>query len=198
MLRTARLVASIIVSYGVAIGTIGYLILPPASPPPATPSPTTAVRAQPTEPRQQAISGKPVRIVIPSHNIDLPVDDGIYAVDGSWTLSDTRAQFALMSTQPNDQAGNTFIYGHGTEIVFGKLAKQPPTSDTQAHIYTSNGWEFTYIFRDSRDLTPTDTEILKDTASGSPRLTVQTCTGVWSEWRTMFTFVFSQVARSDA
>lgn len=181
------------------IGLAGYILSPTlsfAEQPkhrvseisPAPPKPADA-------PKLTLVSGKPTRIVIPDYAIDLPIDEGIYANDGSWTLSETHAQFAVMTAWANNHAGNTFVYGHGTNEVFGKLASTAPTPATTAQLYTDNGQVFSYRFQESHNLAPDDTGILDDTASGPPRLTVQTCTGVWNEWRTMFVFAFDAVKK---
>src|SRR5581483_3056540 len=73
-------------------------------------------------PKKPVTSGRPIRIVIPSLNIDLPVDEGFYnESDGSWTLSGYHAQFAMLSQLANDYSGNTFIYGHNNPYVFEHL-----------------------------------------------------------------------------
>lgn len=129
---------------------------------------------------------------LPSH---VPIDDGSYnANDGSWTLSDTHAQFATMTQPANDHAGTTFIYGHGTDAVFGKIGSSSPPSGTIAEITTDNGHVFTYVLQAVKNYEPSDTSVLQDTTSGQPRLVVQTCTGAFSEWRTMFIFTFEKVS----
>jgi len=142
----------------------------------------------------KVISGTPVRIVIASSGIDLPLDQGDYnPADDSWTLSETHAQFAVMSSLPNNHAGMTFVYGHGTDAVFGKIGTNHPPAGTTAELYTDNGHIFTYTLQTVKDYEPTDTSLLDNTATGSPRLVVQTCTGIFSEWRTMFIFSFKDV-----
>jgi hypothetical protein len=149
---------------------------------------------KPTALPPKVFSGKPVRIVIAAAGIDLPIDDGIYnSSDGSWTLSDTRAQFALLSRLANDHAGTTFVYGHGTDAVFGKIGNNPPAIGTIAELHTDNDHIFTYSLQTVKNYEPSDTSIFDDMSSGSPQLIVQTCTGAFSEWRTMFTFRFEKV-----
>lgn len=196
MLRRVRFIASITALYALTLGAVGYLALP-SQPSALSHTTSVATSAPPTQSRPTVISGKPVRITIPEYNIDLRIDEGVYSTDGSWTLSDTNAQFALISTEPNNHAGNTFIYGHGTDEVFGKLAKQPIAPGTAAHVHTATGALFSYLFEKSHDTTPEDTKIFEDTASGPPRLTIQTCTGIWSEWRTMFSFTFDKVEKDQ-
>jgi LPXTG-site transpeptidase (sortase) family protein len=131
------------------------------------------------------ITGKPVRIVIPSQNIDLPVDEGFYNEENnSWTLSAYRAQFARLSNFANDAEGNTFIYGHNNKFVFGPI-KNIQQSD-QAVVYTDNNHTFYYEFENTYAVSPENTSILS--YEGPPILTVQTCSGNWNEQRQMYTF----------
>lgn len=138
--------------------------------------------------------GKPIRITIPERGIDLKVNDGYYDKSTkTWSLTETDAHYAVMSSIANDHAGTTFIYGHGTDAVFGKIGTNPPPKGSIAQLHTNNGHVFTYKLEHVVDLKPTDTWVLGDTTSGQPRLIVQTCTGAMSEWRTMFVFSFSEV-----
>lgn len=133
-----------------------------------------------------------MRIVIPAAAIDLPIVDGNYnEADGSWTLNDTVAQFATISTLANDTSGNTFVYGHGTDLVFARLAASQLPIGSQALIYTDNNRVFSYTFQSMRDLTPDDTAVFDYV--GPSILTVQTCTGMFSEWRTLYQFNFEKV-----
>lgn len=148
----------------------------------------------PARPAKVVISGRPIRVVIPNSNIDLPVDEGYYnEADHSWTLSGYHAQFAMMSTVANDTAGNTFIYGHNNNYVFGALRHVTPAVGANALLYTDNGHIFSYRFRDARSLTPDDTSVLD--YQGPPLLTIQTCTGSVDEWRTLYTFTFERVVQ---
>jgi len=157
--------------------------------------PVTTPR-KPAESRFVVVSGKPVRITIPDYAIDLAIDEGNYnPADSSWTLSDTNAQFATFTALANNHTGNTFIYGHATDIVFGKLAAAMPPVGTIALIYTDNNHVFSYRFSDAKTLTPSNTSVFDDTKSGKPTLTIQTCTGIFSEWRTMYRFDFIKVEK---
>lgn len=140
----------------------------------------------------EEIAGRPVRIVIPASNVDLPVDEGYYdSSSNSWTLSGYHAQFAMISTLANNVAGDTFIYGHNNNYVFGALRHVMPAVDARALIYTDNGHIFVYKFQKSFSLAPSDTSVLS--YSGPPIMTIQTCTGSINEWRTMYRFDFVKV-----
>jgi LPXTG-site transpeptidase (sortase) family protein len=139
------------------------------------------------------ISGKPVRITIPDVNIDLPVDEGYYdKSSGTWTVSPNHAQFAVMTMPANNRAGTTFIYGHGTDAVFGKIGENPPPVGTIAQIYTDNNHIFSYQLQSVHNYNPKDTSLLDNVTNGPPQLLVQTCTGIYSQWRTMFLFTLEK------
>jgi LPXTG-site transpeptidase (sortase) family protein len=150
----------------------------------------TEVAKQAPEP--SVTSGHPVRVVAPTVNVDMPVVDGFYnAASGDWTLNDDKAQFASMTTEPNTKAGQTFIYGHATQRVFGKLLNMH-TND-QVYVYTSNGYKFVYTLKQTEVVTPQNTNILSYT--GAPRLLLQTCVGTFSESRKFFILEFTQVEK---
>lgn len=148
----------------------------------------------PSVPQVPTISGRPVRIVIPDSGVDLPVDPGYYdAATDSWTLSGYHAQFAMSSTLANNRAGETFLYGHNNNYVFGALRHNTPAGGSEALIYTDNGHIFAYRFMGSESVGPDDVSVLS--YSGSPILTIQTCTGSLNEWRTMFRYNFDRIVQ---
>ncbi len=143
-------------------------------------------------PRVVRVAGQPVRVVIPASGVDLPVDPGQYnPADGSWTLSGLRAQFATSSSPANNIAGDTFIYGHNNNSVFGALRHNTPVRGATALIYTDNGHVLSYAFVFAKNLRPDDTSVLR--YSGPPVMTIQTCTGSFNEWRTLYRFHFEKV-----
>jgi LPXTG-site transpeptidase (sortase) family protein len=150
----------------------------------AQPAPVPAqVAPKPQGP--DIIQGEPTRIVIPSVNIDIPVTDGYYnAAAKVWTLTLDKAQYAVMTPQPNNKSGNTFIYGHNRAQVFNRLPRIQ--AGAIATIYTDNGHVFTYTFRDSRTTDPSDASLFE--YEGAPILTLQTCTGLLYQNRQLFTF----------
>jgi LPXTG-site transpeptidase (sortase) family protein len=144
---------------------------------------------KPIAPEVKIVSGKPIRILIPDLNIDLPVDEGNYdPTDNSWTLSGYHAQFATPSMPANDHDGNTFIYGHNNKYVFGSLKHIIP--GTVAKIYTDNDHIFSYIFESTVTVVPEDVSILN--YKGPSIMTIQTCSGAWNEQRQMFKFNFDK------
>lgn len=142
-------------------------------------------------PTPQKIEGKPVRIQIPSLNLDLQVINGYYYEKSrSWTLTNDKVQYATITPLANNQAGNTFIYGHNRPGVFSTLRKIK--IGEQAIITTDNGHQFTYVFRSSLETDPNDASLF--TYQGSPILTLQTCSGLWYQNRQLFTFDLEKVS----
>lgn len=160
----------------------------------ATPT-TSETASAPTEVVKEevapdSISGHPVRVVAPTVGVDMNVVDGFYNRDkNEWTLNDDKAMFGTMTTEPNNKSGQTFIYGHATQKVFGKLLNMH--AGDQVEVYTSNGYKFTYTLKETEVVTPQNTGILAYT--GSPRLLLQTCVGTFSENRKFFILDFTKV-----
>ena len=138
--------------------------------------------------------GHPERIDVPSVGISLPVIDGTYdASTKTWQVSNEEALFDASSTLPNSHSGNTFMYGHATNHVFGPLLKIQP--DALAIVTTDTGFVFTYKLTSHEVVDPTNTAVLN--YSGPSRLMLQTCTGpTLSEYRQLFYFSYVSHSRS--
>lgn len=189
-----------VLSFCLAFGVIGamlgspYLVSQQTSTQQIPPSTVPSAEAKQSHSR---ISGKPIRITVPSGGVDLLVQNGSYnASTNTWELSDDKAMYSDISVLPNNINGLTFIYGHGTDRVFGKIGNKNPPRGSEAYIYTDNGLVFTYGLKSVQNLKPHDTWILKDKQVGPPRLIIQTCTGQFSEWRTIFEYSFIKVGAS--
>jgi len=138
----------------------------------------------------QKIEGKPVRIRIPSLNIDLPVIDGYHNLKTqTWTLTKNKVQYAVDTPLANNIEGNTFLYGHNRHEVFRSLSKIK--LGAEAIIETDNGHTFTYVFKGALETTPDDSSLFR--YQGKPILTVQTCSGAWYQNRQLFTFDLKDV-----
>lgn len=152
---------------------------------PAVPQPVLAhetVQAAP--PSKPIVSGKPVRLIVPSLELDLQVIDGKFDQATGWELSDSVVHYALPTPPVSDGAGNTLIYGHNNNYVFGFLYLLKP-GDT-AIVHTDNGHRFTYAFESASDVPPEDLSVFD--ATTEPRLTLQTCSGIWLELRRLSQF----------
>jgi LPXTG-site transpeptidase (sortase) family protein len=138
------------------------------------------------------ITGKPAKLNIPSLKTSLKIADGVYNEQtGEWSLSTDKAHYALPTSQPNNKTGNTLIYGHYRWNVFASLHKIQPGA--KVVVTTKNGYKFTYTFKSSEVVPPHDISIFE--YQGKPRLTLQTCTGVYFENRQMFYFDFDKVEK---
>ncbi len=152
----------------------------------------TVITTPQIEIKAETLVGKPSRLIVPSLGIDIAVADGEYnPADGSWTLSEDSAHFALLSNQPNDLAGNTLIYGHNQAGVFGNLSEI--TAGGEAIVITDNGLKFTYRFKNYEDVEPNDVRIFE--YEGEPQLTLQTCSGFWMQDRRMHYFSLVSVEK---
>lgn len=153
----------------------------------------------PVRPKVAVVSGMPVKITMPDsswngQSVDLKVIPGYYdASSNSWTLSGYDAQFDMTSVLPNTYSGQSFIYGHNNDYVFGALRHNTPSVGDPAFVYTSNNHIFEYKFMSSQNLGPTDTSILD--YSGPPTLLVQTCTGSLNQWRTEYKYQFYKLVQ---
>lgn len=144
----------------------------------------------PPPPERVVIAAKPVRIVSERIGLDLPVSDGVYdPVKQTWTLSDNHAHFATLSAVPNDFQGNTLIYGHNYDWVFGILEYLRPGDTLQ--LYGEDGRVFQYVYQDTQKLTPEDNSVFR--YDGVPSVTVQTCSGRFNESRQMYNFILEKV-----
>lgn len=131
------------------------------------------------------IKGTPRHITIKSLGIDVTVADGSYdARTNQWTLNEDSAFYATPTNPINSDSGNTFIYGHATQKIFGNLPRIQ--KDAEVTVTTDNGYVFTYTYVTKETVKPTDVAALE--YSGKPRLTLQTCTGFWNQTREMVYF----------
>ena len=140
---------------------------------------------------KKIISGIPSRITIERLNIDLEVRDGAYNYDtDEWTLSNDATHYAQMTSKANDYRGSTFIYGHNTDAVLARMSGL--IVGDIVTIKTANGHTFHYVYRSDDLVPPSVTEVLNDNPP-TPRLTVMTCEGIWSQQRRLMYFDFKDV-----
>lgn len=195
-MQQARFIVSSALLYVGTIVVIGAAVSTPyvaAKAPVVTTSPPHVIPL-PKMPKVVAVSGIPDRITIPSEELDLTVIPGAYDPStDSWTLSGYKAQFATVSAPANNIGGETFIYGHNNDYVFGALRHVTPSVGVEAIVYTANGHEFAYTFQKTWSVGPYDVSTLD--YQGPPVLLIQTCTGSLNEMRTMYLFTFERVAQ---
>lgn len=184
----------------IAVGLISIVYFRDQQTAIVTPPPKAAelARARATAPvvtqanDNPVVSGEPVALSVPSVGIDIQVTPGVYNDQTrQWTLTADKAQFAVNTARPNNQSGNTFIYGHYRKGVFSTLHKLTPGS--KAIVTTDNGKTFTYVLERTKIVTPDQTDEVFG-YQGAPILTLQTCTGLFFENRQLFFFSLEGVS----
>lgn len=152
----------------------------------ASPVVVPGVSTQKTVYEKKTIHGTPTYISVPSLGIATVVQDGYYdANSGRWTITEDVAFYATISDEANNSSGSTFIYGHNSNAIFGKLRQVQ--ADAKAIVRTDSGYEFTYKLTDFENVAPTDAGKLVYSGK-TPRLVLQTCSGFWNETRQLTYF----------
>lgn len=93
-------------------------------------------------------------------------------VQGTWSIAANAANHVRTSSIPGKQ-GNTIIYGHNTDTIFGKLVSVPVGSEIT--VTTSDGIHHTYTISETHEVDTWQTELLQP--SKSEILTLYTCSG---------------------
>lgn len=171
-----------------AILLLNYWYAPSLLDPQVGPAYTVVAKEIPDKP--SIIKGKPKRLVVPSADIDIKVAEGyFYASTNSWTLSEDKAHWANLTVIPNNNSGNTFIYGHNLPQVFSKLSEIK--KGDKAYVYTKNDHVFTYEYKKKNTTSPNDLSLFE--YEGDPMLTLQTCSGLWYQNRDLLWFELVEV-----
>jgi len=150
-------------------------------------TPAMAVDQAPIAP--EAVQGIPVHIEVPQVKVNIGVEKGYYnAKNGKWTLSDTSAFYGTMTAPANSESGNTFIYGHNANDIFGPL--RDAQVGMKAIVTTDTGYRFYYTLQSFKAVSPNDVSLIQ--ATQAPTLTLQTCSGTWYQFRTLYTFTLDR------
>ena len=172
-----------------AVGVMFYTINITPTPVSATFTPSITKHAPRTV---NATQGIPLRIAVPSVGIDLPVKVGSYNPDNAtWDVDMDNAYYADVSMPINNSNGTTLIYGHAQSQIFETLPSIQSGAD--ATVYTDTGYAFHYRHTTSRLVLPSDVSVF--TESGPPELVLQTCIGVYSEHRGLYSFKLVAIDR---
>lgn len=183
-----------VVSLYVVIGSLTGLYFYVAPPVRAVQTAVTApivsvVEPVPTQP--EVISGLPRRIELPRIGLMRDVIDGDYDANSqNWTLTDDKAQFAVMTTPANNKAGQTVIYGHNTTAVLEPVRLVQPGDELL--VTTDSGRVLVYVYTNDRFVAPTDVSVIYETPETS-RVVLMTCEGWLSETRRLLYFDFKEV-----
>lgn len=127
-------------------------------------------------PLANAVTGEPIRIIIPRLALSLPVVR-VPIINETWQVSTTAASFGESPTVPGE-FGSTVIFAHAMPHLFKSLPNLQ-TGDF-IHVLTKSRW-FTYKVYDTFVVDPKDTSVL--TAKNQYELTVYTCIGEQFEKR---------------
>lgn len=125
---------------------------------------------------QSLTDNPPIRIIIPSAAIDLPVKVS-HLISGVWELSDDTASFGEGSSSP-DEPGNTVIFAHARPGLFLPL-KEVKLKD-YIYVMTKASWH-QYEVSDIREVSPSDTYVVRQTME--KRVTLFTCSGFFDSKR---------------
>lgn len=134
----------------------------------------------------------PTHIDVPATGVSVDIEPGYYNFsDNTWTISNVKANFATITSVPNSESGNTYIYGHNKVEVFAKL-NNAKIGD-EAKVINSEGKTFVYKLVQIKDVKPDDLSLLLE-YQGKPILTLQTCSGFFDQYRRLFIFDYESEA----
>lgn len=128
------------------------------------------------------ISKPPIRIVIPSLQMDIPIIES-KIVNGFWELSETTASHGQGSAYPGNE-GNIVIFAHAREGLF--LSLRQAKMDGLIYILTNESWH-RYRIINLQEVTPNDTTVVAQTKKET--LTLFTCTGFLDNKRLIVTAI---------
>ncbi|OGH10562.1 MAG: hypothetical protein A2857_06745 [Candidatus Levybacteria bacterium RIFCSPHIGHO2_01_FULL_36_15] len=119
----------------------------------------------------------PVQIVIQDVNINLPLYPSI--IDGkNWETTTKGASYLTSSPMPGEE-GNSIIYAHNWNNLFGKIVLAKPGGKVK--IAFSDNSTKTFTIKYTATVTPDETHILNK--SNDKRITLYTCTGIFDQKR---------------
>ena len=130
----------------------------------------------------------PTRIIISEIKLDLPIVES-KQIDGKWTISDTYGNFSIYSSVPSRIGGNTVIFAHNRPGSFSLISHLRKNSII---VIMSKHYKMTYSVESVKTVLPTDISVLKQT--DQPKLTLITCSGIFSEKRLI---VVSRLIKDD-
>lgn len=124
----------------------------------------------------KATDNIPVRVLIPTSDIDLPIIPS-EIVNGYWELSETTASYGLGSGTPGEN-GNTVIFAHAREGLFYNL--KDVKKGGIIYVFTKDKW-YRYKIDKITEVLPNQTEVIQPTKNET--LTLYTCSGFYDEKR---------------
>jgi len=119
----------------------------------------------------------PIRIAIPALGINLPIFKSAI-VNNVWQTTDLGASYLTSSPLPGTK-GNSIVYGHNWESLFGPL--QSAKVGQEVIVTYPNGIKKTFVIVYTSIVSPDQSTILAP--SKDERLTLYTCTGLFDSHR---------------
>lgn len=117
-----------------------------------------------------AVSQPPTRIIIPTVNIDVPVNEA-KLTNGFWEVSETTASHGMGSSYPGS-LGNTVLFAHARAGLF--LPLRNINIGDSVYVLTNDRWH-RYRVENKREVQPTDVTVIQPTQDET--LTLFTCSG---------------------
>ncbi|OGK43978.1 hypothetical protein A2957_02765 [Candidatus Roizmanbacteria bacterium RIFCSPLOWO2_01_FULL_38_11] len=119
----------------------------------------------------QKIEIRPVRIVISSQKINLPIIDARISKK-KWPTSESGVSYIKDSSIPGEK-GNSILYGHNWTTLLGNLIYVKPGEKIE--VYFSDQSKKTFVVENTATVSPKNITVLL--SSKEPLLTIYTCTG---------------------
>lgn len=120
---------------------------------------------------------EPTHLAIPAIELDTPITE-VFVVDGAWEVADYAAGY-LHGTGLPGEIGNAVLAGHAglRGAVFRDLGRLAAGDEI---LIDAAGWRYRYRVRESKNVYPTQIEVLDPTPTAT--LTLMTCTN-WDTQR---------------
>ncbi len=112
----------------------------------------------------------PIRIIIPSLDIDLPIKEA-KVVKGYWEVFEDVAGFGLGSAYP-EEVGNQVIFAHARKGLF--LPLKNVKAGQMVYVLTREKW-YSYKINEIKEVLPSQIEVIAPTSESI--LTLYTCSG---------------------
>ena len=135
---------------------------------------------------EQVVSGLPIRLKIPSINIDAPIEQVDLAPDGSMDVPKAPPNAAWFNLGPRPgENGSAVIDGHfgwknNIPAVFDHLNKLQ--KGDKIYIVDDKGVTITFVVRETRIFVEKDnTSTVFSSSDGKAHLNLITCEGIWNK-----------------
>lgn len=130
----------------------------------------------------------PVRIIIPSLNIDLNIFPA-KITKGRWEATTKGVSYLASSPIPGS-LGNSILYGHNFSNLLGSLVKAKPGEEIE--IFFNDKTKKTFMIKYAQVVSPSQTSVLAQTQDR--RMTLYTCTGFLDSQRFVVTAFLVDIA----